>query len=529
MDHRTPVAALAAVMAVCTSPAARGEPAPLTDATLDGVTAGTPAPESERPTAVVADGAHYEAQSHNRVELRERALEDARVLNAVSASGSDAVNTVNVLTGRGEPSISAFQQNVLRQEDVQLGALGRASVVAPSLVETRYEGWSQSTGGRRSSVDSNRLKTHSRVSTVEQYSAEIPAYYPLQNLSLTVGTPKLDPLHIGAFEIDFIADTDVGKYGIGGKVGPFTLAAPELVLGTISLDGDDVVLSSGYVELPDLDLGSAELKVCFVTCAAGSVDLGGFDGPRIDFPGDDLRFEGANPFKDVRINAGHGVAAVGSGYIEARPGRVRLDASLELDLPDLQFSFDFQIPGISFGELGSIGPWDVDGPDIDIEIPAVGFSHTLIDEQVGVAYSASFDGVLCLAIHTTNCARSSRSEERREERIEEEIRSAVAASHASETSFSSGGRETVTGATLTGAEAELILMSEARARIDSLSDIALADGAQRGLRAVNAVNAAGTLIGNSLNVISLQAPPAIASGAIGQSNVFLQYRTRYGQ
>jgi hypothetical protein len=362
---------------------------------------------------------------------------------------------------------------------------------------------------------------------VEQFAAFVPEYNPLQNLTLTIGTPALAPLHIPAFSFDFVEETDVGDFGIRGGVGPFTLGAPQLVLGTVSLDGNDVVLSSGFVQLPSLDLGSASLQVCIVACTPDvSVDLGGFAGPRVDLPGGDLRFEGANPFKDTRINAGHGIAAVGAGAISVTPGRVTLGASLAFDLPDPRFSFDFTIPGFA-----GIGPWHVDGPDIDIEIPAISVSHTLIDEPVGFASSATFDGVLCLAVSTTHCGSGSRHTERRESEVDARVH-VVAAS-----AFSGGGRSASSdanvhaGATLADAEADLIAMSQASALIDATSSIALADAAQRGIRAVNAVNAADTIVGNALNVTAIRPAgvlPGGVTGSLGQTNVFVQHRTRYG-
>lgn len=523
--------ALAAAVAACIAQTSLGAPAPLADAELDAVTAGGPqasAPaDGRRPAVIVADGAQYTLNQNQSVLLQGDAQAGIRALNVVDVAGSDVGNAVNVLS-RETAVGDALQLNTFEQREIQSGSLGRASLAGENVTRRSSIERSTASGGSSSSVTGWESRTFSRTSTVDQFSAFVPEYNPLQNLTLTVGTPALDPLRIPSFEVDFVEETDVGNYGIRGGVGPFTLGAPQLVLGSISLDGDDVVLSSGYVQVPSLDLGSAHLQVCVVACTPDvSVDLGGFTGPRVDLPGGDLRFEGANPFKDTHLNAGHGFAVAGAGSISVVPGHVTLGAELTLDLPDPSFSFDFTIPGI-----GEIGPWSVDGPNIGIEIPAISVSHNFIDQDVGVAYSASFDGALCIALETSNCASSSRQTEHQESRAEAELYQVTATSYSHSTGSRHEELDVHVGATLSNAEAELIAMSQGSAHIDSLNSVALSDSAQSGLQALNAVNAADAIIGNALNVSAVR-PTSITSGnvagSLGQSNVFVQHRTQYGR
>ncbi|HEY7378907.1 MAG TPA: hypothetical protein VH542_09510, partial [Steroidobacteraceae bacterium] len=121
--------------------------------------------------------------------------------------------------------------------------------------------------------------------------------------------------------------------------------------------------------------------------------------------------------------------------------------------------------------------------------------------------------------------------ERQETRIDVVVYEVSASSHSSGGSSIAEESSTHAGATLADAEADLIAMSQASAMIDATNSITLEDGAQRGLRAVNAVNAADAIIGNALNVTALQ-PDRLKSGSLtgvlNQSNVFSQYRTGYG-
>ncbi|HEX6999290.1 MAG TPA: hypothetical protein VF322_14205 [Gammaproteobacteria bacterium] len=533
-----PPTVIAAAAAAGLARAACGAPAALDDAALDAVTAGnaaappgavaaTPTDDGPRPSIVVADGARYALERRREIRLADAAQAGTRALNVVGAAAGDVAGAVNVLApGIGVPG-GALQRNVLDQRVTGGASLGRASLAGANIVRRDSQESRFASGTSSSLVTGRELHARTRTHTVDQFSASVPEFNPLQDLTLEVGTPDLGELTVPRFGFDFVEETDVGDFGIRGSAGSFSLGAPRLVLGTVSLDGDDVVLSSGYVEVPSLDLGEVSLTACIVVCTPDvSADLGSFPGVRVDLPGGDLRLDGANPFKDVQINAGHGIVAAGAGEISVVPGRVTLAATLTLDLPDPSFSFDFTIPAI-----GEIGPWEVDGPDIDIEIPAVSVSHTFLDEPVGFAYSAAFDGVLCLGVDTMKCADSVHRSAREESSADERIRLASASS------FSEGGRtvtgdvEVHAGATLTDAEADLIAMSQASALIDSTSSIALGDAAQRGLRAVNAVNAVDTIVGNTLNVAAIgptAVPAAGGIGSLGQTNVFVQRATRYG-
>lgn len=488
-------------------------PPALTDAALD---------------AIVADASRFEAARSESVHLEGDAQREARALNLVGAAGSDVGNAVNALTIESSVYGSLLQQNRLEQQETRGGFLGRATlegmnVTRESRAESRFESVDSS-----SLYSAHSLQSHVRTSTVDQFAVFVPSRNPLQDLTLDVGTPQLSPIRINPIGFDFRDSS--GSFGIAGSAGPFTLGAPQVVLGTVSLDGDDVVLSSGYVQLPSLDLGSATLLVCFAACASESVDLGSFGGRRLDLPGGDLRFEDANPFRDTQINVGGGVAIVGAGTLDVRPSHLTVSAELTLDLPDPTFSFDFTIGDRTDGE-DVIGPWTIDGPDITVEIPTVTVSHTLIDEDIGGAFSGTFDGFLCIPQGMT-CGTGSRRTQRHEAHVDERVQVASSSTRATGGAVATVAEEVRAGASLREAEAELIAMSQASARIDAKSAITLTDAAQEGMRVGNAVNAADTIVGNALNVTSLR-PSSLATGSVatslGQSNVFVQQRTGYGR
>ena len=512
---------LAALFASGLAQPAFAAPPALTDTALDTVTAGGPAQPADgvRPVVIVADGATYVLAGGQSVHLEGESQMSLRALNVVGAAGSDVGNAVNVVAA-AEVSSGARQLNQLDQRELAAGSLGRASL--NGVMSTRRSATEShvTSGSSSSQLTAQRLQTRSSARTVDQIAALVPSYAPLEDLTLEVATPQLEPLHIGELSVHFL-NSD-GLFGIEGTIGPFTIGAPQLVLGTVSLDGDDVVLSAGHVVLPTVDLGNATVRVCFAACVEDSIDLGSFDGRTVELPDGDLHFEGANPFKDTSINAGSGIAIVGAGTVSIAPSHITLAGELTLDLPDPTFDFNFTIPSI-FDDPDLIGPFDVRGPQVTVEIPAVTVSHTFIDEDIGGGFSGTFDGFLCIAEGTMDCGSGSRRTERHEARVDVQFFARSDSSYSNSSSSTSVDETVHAGASLADAEADLIAMSEGSAQIDARNSVSLSASAQQGLRAANAVNVANTIVGNALNVTTLLV------GSLGQSNVFVQNRTSYGQ
>jgi hypothetical protein len=509
-----------AIASTLVSQLAAAAPEPLSVTALDQAVAGSDSASSEtesaRPTIVVAGGADIDLDLRRAIELHDNAERNLTALNVVNAAQSDTVNAINLLHG-GEAFL-ARQLNAIEQTELHVGSASRierfdANRITTSEQHSRYDSQS-STFARTEQV----LRTRTSRSVVDTYNAQVPGYFPLQNLSLTIGTPALPSVTVPRFGFDLTYTDDVGGvYGIRGGLGPFYFDPPQIVLGTVSLSGDDVVLRGGFVKLPSLDLGSANIDFCFIECGGIDVDLPTINGPRIDFGGE-LRIPGANPFKDVRVNAGGGVSVAGAGHISVDLGHVRVGAEFSLDIPDLTTSFSFDVLGYTVN-TGTFG----------VEIPAVTATVDLIDADIGVAYDATFNGVLCISIVTTTCQASTHRETNESVHIDVTRTSATASNSASGGDTSHGNESITIGARMTGAEADLIAMSEGNANIDTTSLVQLDSQAQRGMSVVNAVNATGAMVGNAMNTATQRSAVQSSgqlSGSIGQSNVFTQYQTR---
>lgn len=503
MTRRSYVATAAALAVAST--ATQAAPRDLDAAALDAVAANT--------SVVVADQSEVTIDAHNSVVLSDGVQRQAAAMNAVNAADADVINTANIATSAGA-RVLARQLNEVFQVEHSYGRAGSISLAGPDVSRGYSHSRSFGSSTSSSSTRSTLLQSRTSHSVQDSYNAEVPAYFPLQNLTLTLGTPDLPSVTVPAFGFDLTTTDDVGgTYGIRGGLGPFTFDPPQIVLGTVSFQGDDLVIAGGYVDLPSLDLGEASIELCFIDCGGVSVDLPTIDGPRIDLPGE-WRFEDANPFKDIRINAGNGIAAAGSGHVDLSAAHVTVSAELSLDLPDLTTGFSFDVLGRT-----------VSTPEFGVEIPPISASITVVDADIGPGYSADFDGVLCLAVQTSDCGRLEHSESSQSSVIDVRQTSASASGSMFEESNSTGEEFVTAGASLGNAEAELIAMSEGRAQIDQGSTVELGSQAQRGMQVVNAVNATGAIVGNALNVGTQTGTP-VAGAGISQSNSFTQYKTR---
>jgi hypothetical protein len=503
MTTRTHIATAAALAVAST--ATQAAPRDLDAAALDAVAANR--------SVVVADQSEVNLDAQNAVVLSDGVQRQAAAMNVVNAADTDVINAANIATSAGA-RVLARQLNEVFQVEHSYGRAGSISLAGPNVSRSYSNSRSFSSSASSSSTRSTLLQSRTSHSVQDSYNAEVPAYFPLQNLTLTLGTPDLPSVTVPAFGFDLTTTDDVGgTYGIRGSLGPFTFDPPQIVLGTVSFQGDDLVIAGGYVDLPSLDLGSASIDLCFIDCGGVSVDLPTIDGPRIDLPGE-WRFAGANPFKDVRINAGNGIAAAGSGHVNLSAAHVTLSAELSLDLPDLTTGFSFDVLGHT-----------VSTPNFGVEIPPISASITVVDADIGPGYSADFDGVLCLAVQTSDCGRLEHSESAQSSVVDVRQASASASSSMFEESNSTGEEVVTVGASLSNAEAELIAMSEGRAQIDQGSTVELGSQAQRGMQVVNAVNASGAIVGNALNV-GTQRGATVGSAGISQSNSFEQYKTR---
>jgi hypothetical protein len=95
-----------------------------------------------------------------------------------------------------------------------------------------------------------------------------------------------------------------------------------------------------------------------------------------------------------------------------------------------------------------------------------------------------------------------------------------------ESSFSETFEHSVfTGGQMTGAEAELIALSEGTLSVDNNSNVSISNYAQRDMRVLHAVNAVSSIAANGLNVGKMSAlAQGISQMSLQQQNQFVQQR-----
>ena len=245
---------------------ANAAPRSLDVASLDATTAGTQSNPLARGAAViVADRSDISMHTRREISLEARSQENAAALNVVNAADADVANTLNVASNIGM-RVLGRQLNDIFQAEHRHGRVERISLSGPNLNRSYREQWSRTAGSMERSSDMTILQSRSRNSVSDTWSTQVPAYLPLQQTRLDFELPELGSVTAGEFRRDYTATTPAGTYGFRGGFGPFEFSAPRMSLGSVELDGDDVVLRGGYVELPSLDLGTASLTVCVVAC-----------------------------------------------------------------------------------------------------------------------------------------------------------------------------------------------------------------------------------------------------------------------
>jgi hypothetical protein len=96
-----------------------------------------------------------------------------------------------------------------------------------------------------------------------------------------------------------------------------------------------------------------------------------------------------------------------------------------------------------------------------------------------------------------------------------------------ESTFNDSYERTVfTGGQMTGAEAELLALSEGTLTVGNNSNVSLADGAQRNMRVFNGVNAVSSIAANALNVSRL---PVFITGPSAVLRISMQQHNRFDQ
>jgi hypothetical protein len=460
--------------------------------------------------------------------------------NLVNAARADVANGINVLSGRN-PQLTGTQTNTVSQAESRIGYLGSSSLLGKNI-QTAFSHTASNSSFSRSSISFQHIDTTStHTETSSTFMANVPKYNPLADLTLPLGSFSLGNKDLGMFTLGgFVAGV-----GVQASVGEVVALGPGIDLGTIHFTGKDIVINTGSVTLPGIDFGSASITACGgeLGCSTSSSHIGVLGGSVIDSPFGTLRFTGANPFGALDLSLNSGFAAAGTGELHLSGGAVTVSTNVRLSLPALTNL------GKVTADIGhSLGGLELGIPDFSIPdlVLSVKLDSNATTSSINTTQSASaiglvatlplggglnsfnvdlkFDGAFCMDVSSHCEASGSISSEKTSAQVNSFVVAGQAESGSSATSADSGSRRVVLGGSVEGASGRYIVVSDAAFAGTDGSEIALSNGAQSNMKALNAVNASGTIVGNGLNLAATAQNSTAGGTRFAQENFVVQRR-----
>jgi hypothetical protein len=466
--------------------------------------------------------------------------QNAIALNLENTLSSDIASTNNIFNGGSislddvTTGIEINQGNNVNQRHRTQGSLtGSIAGHRYEKSELRRSGTESYEYRAYSLVDQHRRSEYQRTNTSSSAGHVGSTFTSLDDF-----TSNVLPLHIiepetfvRIFDFPEIGGTlDAGWFGEYGATLDYTgiqLIGPGLAIDTIKAGGTDNkdMVFGTIVTAPRLDFGDLDGKLCVGTCGNAHWDFGFIGGGQIH---PEFVFEDMAPQVD-ELNLGIGLdfAGIGNGSpLSATPGLFKVDgkvsikvtpyASATLDLRNLK------IAGVNVGtvvaDLNVFGNGKgIIGDEWSFDLINKNFAFGLLDEEISV-------DDMDLELGDPELFSTERLISQDNDTIVEYDAVDVATS-----SFSESYTHTAfTGGQMTGAEAELLALSDGTLSVDNNSTVALNDHSQQNMRVFNGVNAVSSIAANSLNMGSTPSfnvrPNGVPQLSLSQQNRFNQTR-----
>lgn len=341
--------------------------------------------------------------------------------------------------------------------------------------------------------------------------------------------------------VDGLWDT---KWGVKASYSGLFLEGPSASVNEIRQygPGNNDLLVDSTIRLGYIDFGVFSAQGCVGGCAPEiKLDLGELEilnlfeflekiNPVIDgiaFSKEGIILEGMGSVFDDELNLNTGFAFVGNGNLVISPPSLKVAGQLNLSIDaDLTFTLD-----LASVDLGLLGTWPKtwSWPDnaeneniIDLEIP-----FTLLD-ITGDSYNDSFDAELVAKLGPGDVSANIDISNIPPET--DENSSLIFDTDfidIGESSSSEIYKHTVlTGGQMTGAEAELLALSEGTLSVNNNNNVLLKGSAQQNMRIIHSVNAVTSVAANAMNISRL---PVITRGSSAVQRVSMQQHNRFVQ
>lgn len=220
---------------------------------------------------------------------------------------------------------------------------------------------------------------------------------------------------------------------------------------------------------------------------------------------------------DVDTSTVIDAATTAGGFDRSAAPTLRVDASGSLQIGsvydlDGSYSAEFNMPsaagavGVLFnGEL----EYGIDGGDITLDTGDLGLVATLNLPELNL----DFDAMGCVAVNGNCSIDATRTESTEDVRDQSTLYTTDESSSSAETWDRSSHEVVNAPFELADAQAEYVVVDESSIDVAASYLVSLAGSAQSGLRAMNAVNAAGSAVANGVNVSLQRSGDLAATGA----------------
>lgn len=467
------------------------------------------------------------------------------LLDGMTQQGAQALNLENVLSSDNIAANNIFNGGNLTLDDVtteiqvnQLNSLNQlhrtqGNISSSStgygyekIIESRsgsenydYHAYSNIYQQRQSSIkyknyDSFYAQVGAQYTSLDDFTNSLLPIIVTEQPE--VGDKIFDPppLNMTLWGTGAILDyTGIQLYGIGLQVDSINVSGN---------DGKDLLLGT-TVTLPKLDFGTLDGQLCAFSVCGDEVtlwDLGHLGGGKI-YP--DFILEDLAP--DVKeLNLGSGISFDGDAQLITNAGNIKVSGDFYLRVtPYASLTLDFRnlvLFGVNIGDKGLLKDkhgngvakrtytWEIDlikelvpfellDKKLEITPIEIGF----VEEDHSSDEEVLYDGSEGFEVHKlTDIAESSLSEF-----YEHTI---------------------LTGGQMTGAQAELLALSEGTLSIDNNNNVSLSGSAQQNMRVFNSVNAVTSVAANAMNISRL---PTITRGSSAATQVSMQQHNRFIQ
>lgn len=475
---------------------------------------------------IVVAGSRANIKYSNYIRLSQSSQSNLNAFNLSNTSQSNVINGLNL--NSNNQNTQTLQNNWFEQNEFEQSSYAvNTETLLISKSSYRGESITSRTTRERSEVHNNIMSR--QVTSYSLVDAEVEPFKPevLFDIGNIQASPSSSINLIAPVHRSFSAtDSDGDGWSLYGNYSGFSIT-PVFRVNGLEPRGEDLFLDI-ELGIPGVEMGTISAGGCITSCGEDStveffsVDLGSIEKTNII---DGITFREMNPLNGLELNINSGIAYSGRGRFSAGEASVGIDGELTAHIgASFDFSLDLSDSWWVDDLFRNNGIWNVHRElDYEVAIP-----FTILDYQLD-AFEVEFEGSVCMDLGSLfGCGNNVQEYAYQETlyadnsaeffQVEERIFSNI---------FNeSNSYEEIQGGILTGAEAELIIMTASDLQMSSDSDVRISDNAQRNLEAVNVVNSAAAISANSLNMDvsrqgahnSLRLPGALLS----QRNYFNQ-------